>query len=578
MELTIEQALQQGVAAHNEGKLQEAERLYRAILQSQPTHSDANHNLGVLAVAVNKAEAALPLLKTALEVNPKVEQFWLSYIDALIKEKEFDNAKDVLEQARKQGLAEEKLNTLEAQLSSETQIQNINSANPPQEQLSSLLEYYQTGGYGDAEKLAMSITQEFPEHQFAWKVLGAVLKQTDRVGESLLASQKSVQLAPQDAEAHSNLGVTLQELGRLYEAEASYTQAIALKPDYAEAHYNLGIMLNELGRLNEAEASYMQAIVLKPDYVNGARNLVKLPVGQLDSDTLNLCEKAFDILNDSLEDQIKNVFFQGNLLKHRGFIEQSFNVFRKANKLKLEVSKDEMIVAANKRNDSLTRIDKWMPSPPELAEKKLTKLFIVGPSKSGKSSVEQILSGNSYVKTLYEAIKHNELIKDNNCGKDSSEILFENLFSQSEGKLFNQGYKVVTSTNPGSIFFSDYLMDKLPNAYFIIVKRDIQDVSPEMFTFEYNSGNLYSYDVNEISKYLDVYNRVCEKVALRVPDRCLTISFENIIQAPENVVDQISRLVGSSLSVNHLKRNIVSFGYESLFRNYYAALSKKSKL
>lgn len=52
MELTIDQALQQGVAAHKEGKLQEAEKLYRAILGSQPQHPDANHNLGVLAVSV----------------------------------------------------------------------------------------------------------------------------------------------------------------------------------------------------------------------------------------------------------------------------------------------------------------------------------------------------------------------------------------------------------------------------------------------------------------------------------------------------------------------------------------------
>ena len=42
MKLTIEQVLQQGVAAHNEGKLKEAERLYRAILQSKPIHPDAN--------------------------------------------------------------------------------------------------------------------------------------------------------------------------------------------------------------------------------------------------------------------------------------------------------------------------------------------------------------------------------------------------------------------------------------------------------------------------------------------------------------------------------------------------------
>ena len=105
MELTVDQALQQGVAAHKEGKLQDAERLYRAILQSQPLHPDANHNLGVLAVSVNKTDAALPLFKTALEANPKIEQFWLSYVDALIKEKQFDNAKEVLEQTRNQGVA-----------------------------------------------------------------------------------------------------------------------------------------------------------------------------------------------------------------------------------------------------------------------------------------------------------------------------------------------------------------------------------------------------------------------------------------------------------------------------------------
>ena len=122
MELNVEQALQQGVAAHKEGKLEDAERFYRAILESQLLHPDANHNLGVLAVSVNKADAALPLFKTALEANPKIEQFWLSYIDALIKERQFDNAKQVLEQAKKHGVAGEKLNTIETQLSPTTQV------------------------------------------------------------------------------------------------------------------------------------------------------------------------------------------------------------------------------------------------------------------------------------------------------------------------------------------------------------------------------------------------------------------------------------------------------------------------
>ena len=85
MELTIEQALQRGVTAHKEGKLQEAEKLYRAILQSQPQHPDANHNLGLLAINANRPDVALPLFRNALQLNPKMEQFWISYIDALIK-------------------------------------------------------------------------------------------------------------------------------------------------------------------------------------------------------------------------------------------------------------------------------------------------------------------------------------------------------------------------------------------------------------------------------------------------------------------------------------------------------------
>ena len=260
MELTIEQTLQQGVAAHKEGKLQDAERLYKAILQAQPTHSDANHNLGLIAVSVNKADAALPLFKAALEANPKIEQFWLSYIDALIKEKQFDNAKAVLEQAKQQGVDADRLNSLEAQLSPKTQIENVNSASPSQEQVTSLLEHYQNGRFSEAEKLSVSITQEFPKHQFGWKVLGAVLGQIGRKSEAVDANQTVVALSPQDAEARSTLGISLQELGRLDEAEASYTKAIALKPDFAEAHYNLGITLKELGRLDDAEASYRKAI------------------------------------------------------------------------------------------------------------------------------------------------------------------------------------------------------------------------------------------------------------------------------------------------------------------------------
>ena len=335
MELTIKQALQQGVAAHKEGKLEEAERLYRAILQSQPAHPDANHNLGVLAVSVSKADAAIPLFKTAVESNPKVEQFWLSYIDALIKEKQLEAAKTVLEQAKKQGVTEEKLNVLETKLASINEPENVVSVSPPQELLNSLLGHYRNGRFSEAEKLGTFISQEFPSDNFSWKILASVFKSTDRYSEAITANQTAVTLSPQDAEAHSNLGITLKKLGRLGEAEASYTQAIALKPDYPEAHNNLGNTLQELGRLDEAQESYMQAIALKPDYAEAHNNLGELlkELGRLDEAEAS-CKHAI-ALKPNLADAHNNL---GVTLKALGRLEEAEASYRQAIVLKPDLA------------------------------------------------------------------------------------------------------------------------------------------------------------------------------------------------------------------------------------------------
>ena len=331
MELTIEQALHQGIAAHKEGKLEEAERFYRAILQSQPAHPDANHNLGVLAVLVNKADLALPLLKTAVEANPKIEQFWLSYIDALIKEKQFDNAKVVLEQAKKKGVTLDNLDILGAQLASINKQETVGILSPSQQQLSSLMEHYQNGQLDDAEKLAVYLTQEFPQHPYGWKVLGAVLWQTGRKFEAVDANQTTIALSPQDAQAHSNLGNMLKEIGRLDEAEASYTKAIALKPDYAKAHFNLGNTFQELGRLDKAEASYKQAIALKPDYAEAHSNLGSTlqEIGRLD-EALASYTKAIALKPDYAEAH----FNLGNTFQELGRLDKAEASYRQAIALK----------------------------------------------------------------------------------------------------------------------------------------------------------------------------------------------------------------------------------------------------
>jgi tetratricopeptide (TPR) repeat protein len=149
----------------------------------------------------------------------------------------------------------------------------LTSENPSQQQLDKLLELYKHGRYEVAEKLAVSITQEFPKNQFVWKVLGVILGQTGRNEEAINANKIAITLSPLDAEVHVNLGVLLRNIGRLQDSETYYKKAILLNPNYIEAHCNLGVTLKMQGRLSEAEVSYKKAISLKPDYAEAYNNL-----------------------------------------------------------------------------------------------------------------------------------------------------------------------------------------------------------------------------------------------------------------------------------------------------------------
>ena len=62
--------------------------------------------MGVLAVGIGKVEEALPFFQKALEANPSIEQFWLSYIDALIKIGRMDEAKAAIDEASGHGAKE----------------------------------------------------------------------------------------------------------------------------------------------------------------------------------------------------------------------------------------------------------------------------------------------------------------------------------------------------------------------------------------------------------------------------------------------------------------------------------------
>ena len=173
-ELTLEKALQKGIEAHKAGKVQEADQYYTAILQTQPKHPDANHNMGVLAVGVGKVDQALPFLKTALEANPNIEQFWLSYIDALVKLEKLADAKAVLDQAKDTGVKGDAFDQLEKRLIEKSAVpqptretvKKNEDEDLPLQQKEALMALYKHGNFKGALNEASLLLKRFPTPVF----------------------------------------------------------------------------------------------------------------------------------------------------------------------------------------------------------------------------------------------------------------------------------------------------------------------------------------------------------------------------------------------------------------------------
>ena len=161
----VDQTLLKGITAYNQGNIQEAERLYKAVLKLYPKHPEANHNLGIIEVSINQHGMALPRFKIAIDANPNIERFWLSYIEALIAERLFANATQALLKAQGSVVDKEKLKILLHKLES-AKTRHTQTQAPSHSQTQELLNHYQNGLYEDAESLAILLTQQFPRYQF----------------------------------------------------------------------------------------------------------------------------------------------------------------------------------------------------------------------------------------------------------------------------------------------------------------------------------------------------------------------------------------------------------------------------
>ena len=99
----VDAALESSIASHEAGDLIVAGEKYLEILKADPSHPDANHNFGLLTVKLGEPAMGVQFLRTAIETDPTVADYWISIINTLMEIKDFENAKVALEKAKEVG-------------------------------------------------------------------------------------------------------------------------------------------------------------------------------------------------------------------------------------------------------------------------------------------------------------------------------------------------------------------------------------------------------------------------------------------------------------------------------------------
>lgn len=294
-----EDVIVRAVELHRAGRVAEAESLYRAVLERNPEHPDANHNLGIVAVQSGNPHEALPFLKAALEAVPSQRQFWLSYIDALAASGAIGDARRALTDGEAAGLDGPETIALR---------QRLNELEEATALFEAAFTAHKSGAYGEAADLYRKLLDVRPNSPEILTNFGAVLFSLGRLKESEAAYRRAIRLDPKLAQIHNNLGNALREQGRFEEAEASYRAAIAIKPHYPEAHNNLGIVLRDQDRLDDATASCSLALEIDPSFESARINLANLLRETGDADG------AFHMLEESIIRDPENIDAHRSLL------------------------------------------------------------------------------------------------------------------------------------------------------------------------------------------------------------------------------------------------------------------------
>jgi tetratricopeptide (TPR) repeat protein len=260
---------QQALSQHGLGNLQEAERLYRLVLEREPNHAEAVNLLGTACYQMGKRDEALNFISRAISLdntNP-LFHFNLGKIYSSLL------------------LSEEALRSFQA---------------------------------------AIALKPNFAE---SYASIGNIFRATGNTEQAIANFSKAIEIKPDYCEAYVELARVYLDESNWSESEQYCRQALKLKSDYTEAYRTLGNACIAQGKSDEAIVNYQAALQINPQLAEVYWDLSKA----LSWKTMECQHMALELRPD-LADIMTHMRLGNGLLANNAF-SSAINCFRRVTQL-----------------------------------------------------------------------------------------------------------------------------------------------------------------------------------------------------------------------------------------------------
>ena len=547
---TPTELLLEGYRLQSQGRFEDAERQYRAVLEAEALNVHALNLLGIVCLETGRAKEAVEWISRAVEQTPGDAEALANLGVAL---------KDV-------GRLTEAAEVIHRSLT-------VNRRNPVgYNNLGNILS--ELGRDHEAVDAFRSAVKLDPGYAACLANLAAALLKLRQINPALAAAQRSVELNPRLAEGFNRLGEVHMRMARHAEAATDFRTAISLRPDYFDAMINLssalketgdidageavlrdviskgpssalarnslGVFLEQKGDVAGAAAQFRAAIAEAPAYASPHYQLAQLKGVELSPAEIAAVEELYERAEPGGDDKAPLAFALACIRERQKSYDEAFHLWSvgqgiKARAYPYDDRKVEQFygrIATAFSSPFGGHVDAPTGDGPR-------PMFVLGMPRSGTTLAEQVLVSHPEIAgvgevslmedTVNEAVRLAALEFPECVARLSAKDLrYLGEYYRSRLRTRAPGsYAFIVDKTPMNFQYVGFIAAILPDAAIIHCRRHPMDNCLSIFKLPFEESHSYSHSLEALGQYYSRYAGLMDHWRLLFGDRIIELNYED---------------------------------------------------